>query len=61
MCSSDLAMPDRPAPLAEGADALDEALAATRAELLQLAQDTIVRRLRGGGNAMRTLTYILPT
>ena len=41
--AANIAVPDRPAPLAEGADALDEALAATCAELLQLAQDTAAR------------------
>ena len=57
--AADIAVPDRPAPLAEGADALDEALAATRAELLQLAQDTAARIGKAEGGIFRAQAELL--
>ena len=57
--AADIAVPDRPAPLAEGADALDEALAVTRAELLQLAQDTAARIGKAEGGIFRAQAELL--
>ena len=57
--AANIAVPDRPAPLAEGADALDEALAATRAELLQLAQDTAARIGKAEGGIFRAQAELL--
>ena len=54
-----ISVPDEPAPLAAAADALDAALAATRAELQQLAHSTAERLGKAEGGIFRAQAELL--